>query len=385
LKKEFPVISCCGNGIYTYWCNDVRIAIFHDYFSAIGGGERVVVAMAKILNADIITTDTDAVEKLDSSVHVISLGNTITYPGLKQISAALKFYFCNFSRDYDVFIFSGNWAHYAAHQHHPNIWYCHTPVRVFYDNYENFLSTLPFFKRFFFRFYAYHFRFFEIKSLPNIDHIMTNSYNIQKRIERYFQRKSDVIYPPIETSKFYCSEYGAFWLSVNRLYPEKQIELQIESFRAMPELELIIVGGYAGGDHSAPYVKKIQSNTPSNVTFSGELQETELLYLYAHCRGLICTALDEDFGITPLEAMASGKPVVAVDSGGFRETVTPHTGILVKPDVMSIVTAIRQISKNPAQYHDSCIARSKEFNRETFEKKIRQWVSDNISPLSGTL
>ncbi len=107
----------------------MKIAIFHDYFGAIGGGEKVVIEMAKILDADIITTDTDAIKKIDPSVRVISLGKTIKYPGLKQISATMKFFFCDFTKKYDLFIFSGNWAHYAAHRHHPNLWYCYTPVQ----------------------------------------------------------------------------------------------------------------------------------------------------------------------------------------------------------------------------------------------------------------
>ncbi|MDO9325363.1 MAG: glycosyltransferase [Methanoregula sp.] len=354
----------------------VKIAIFHDYFGAIGGGEKVVIEMAKILDADIITTDTDAVKKIDPDVRVISLGKTIKYPGLKQISATLKFYFCDFSKNYDMFIFSGNWAHYAAHRHHPNMWYCHTPVRVFYDNYTPFLQSLPFFKRFFFRIYAQIFRIVDRKSISHINHIVANSQNVQMRIGQYYNQKSNVIYPPIDTTKFNFSEYGNFWLSVNRLYPEKQIELQIESFRVMPEQKLLIAGGFAQGDHSAGYAKKIQATIPSNVTFLGEITAEKLHDLFAHCRGLICTAKDEDFGITPIEAMASGKPVVAVDSGGFRETITAFTGMLVRPDVLSIVTAVRQISENPAQYHEACIARSREFDITIFAEQLRKKVND---------
>ena len=83
----------------------MKIAIFHDYFGAIGGGERVVLLMARILDADIITTDTDALPKMDPDVRVISLGPTSKYRGYKQIAAFLKFYRCDFSRDYDLFIF----------------------------------------------------------------------------------------------------------------------------------------------------------------------------------------------------------------------------------------------------------------------------------------
>jgi glycosyltransferase involved in cell wall biosynthesis len=346
----------------------MKIAIFHDYFGAIGGGEKVVIEMAKLLDADIITTDTDAVTKIDPTVRVISLGTTMQSPGLKQISATLKFYFCDFSKKYDLFIFSGNWAHYAAHRHHPNLWYCHTPVRAFYDNFEHFLRTLPFPKRVLFRLYACIYRGADQRSVSRIDHIVANSQTVRTRIRHYYNRKSDVIYPPIDSSKFYCSEYGNFWLSVNRLYPEKRIELQIESFRAMPEYQLFIAGGFAHGDHSAMYAKRIQEDVPQNISFLGEITEGELRELVAHCRGFICTAKDEDFGLTPLEAMAGGKPVVAVDSGGFRETVTSQTGMLVNPDVPSIVTAVHQISGHPEQYHDACIARAQEFDGKVFKE-----------------
>jgi len=353
----------------------VKIAIFHDYFGAIGGGEKVVIAMAKILDADIITTDTDAVKKIDSYVRVISLGKTIKYPGLKQISATLKFYFSDFSKKYDLFIFSGSWAHYAAHRHHPNLWYCHTPVRAFYDNYTHFLRSLPLFKQVFFRIYAHIFRAADRRSVSHIDHIVANSHNVRLRIRQFLLRESEVIYPPIDASKFFFSEYGNFCLSVNRLYPEKKIELQIESYRAMPEQRLVIAGGFAHGDHSAAYAKYIQDDLPSNVTFLGEVPDAELCDLFAHCRGIICTAKDEDFGLTPLEAMAAGKPVIAVNSGGFRETVTPLTGMLVNSDVPSIIAAVRQISEDPARYHGACIARAREFDISVFAEQLQKKVN----------
>lgn len=352
----------------------MRIAIFHDYFGAIGGGEKVVVAMAKALDADIITTDTDTIKKIDPTVRVISLGKTLKYPGLKQISATLKFYFCDFSKDYDFFIFSGNWAHYAAHRHHPNMWYCHTPVRAFYDNYQNFLTGLSFFHRSFFRPFAFFFRFIDRNSIQHIDQIISNSVVVQQRVLRYFHRNSEIIYPSVNTLDFYLEKYGDFWLSVNRLYPEKRIELQLESFRRMPEQKLIIVGGSTKGDHSSGYAKRIQHISPGNVTFCGELPDNIVRDLFARCRGLVCTANEEDFGITPLEAMASGKPVVAVDAGGFRETVTPDTGILVPPDEDHIIQAVKFISKDPERYHDACIARAREFDSGKFSRLLRDLV-----------
>ena len=352
----------------------VRIAIFHDYFGAIGGGEKVVVTMAKVLDADIITTDTDAIRKIDPTVRVISLGKTLKYPGLKQISATLKFYFCDFSKDYDFFIFSGNWAHYAAHRHHPNMWYCHTPVRVFYDLYEPFTKRLHRLIRPFFQVWVWVHRSVDIHSIQSVDHILANSKNVQQRISCYFHHDSEVLYPPVNNSTYKFQGYGNFWLSVNRLYPEKRIELQINSFRKMTNENLIIVGGYARGDHAQEYVRKIYRDLSPNVMIAGEVTEEELVDYYAQCKGLICTATDEDFGLTPLEAMASGKPVVAVNGGGFQETVTPDTGILVPADEGHIIQAIKCISKNPEKYHDACIARAREFDTEKFSRQLRNLV-----------
>lgn len=352
----------------------MRIAVFHDYFDTIGGGERVAVAMAKALDADIITTDTDAVRKIDSTVRVISLGKTLKYPGLKQISAMLKFYLCNFSKDYDFFIFSGNWAHYAAHRHHPNIWYCHTPVRVFYDQYDPFTERLNPVVRLFFRAWAKIGRSMDARSMAHVDRLLANSGNVQNRILRYLHRNSRILYPPVDISRYTCKESGTYWLSVNRVYPEKRIKLQIDTFRQLPDQHLMIVGGWGQGDHSASYARKILENLPPNVTFLGEVPEEKLLELYACCRAFICTAADEDFGLTPLEAMASGKPVVAVDEGGFKETVTQETGILVHPDRESIIHAVRQISENPGKYSGACIARAAEFGQEQFSKTLQELV-----------
>jgi len=354
----------------------VRIAIFHDYFGAIGGGEKVVIEMAKILDADIITTDTDAVKKIDSSVHVISLGKTIKYPVLKQISATLKFYFCDFSKTYDFFIFSGNWTHFAAKRHHPNLWYCQIIIPLLNDQGVQFYNGESLLKRKFFKILSWVYKKIDLQSIRHIDNIIANSRYIKEKINLYYQRDADVINPSVTIKKYACHEYGYFWLSVNRIYPEKRIELQIECFKEIPDEKLVIAGGYAIGDHSSSYAKKITRDLPVNVKVLGQISESDLINLYARCKGLICTSFNEPFGITPLEAMASGKPVVAVNSGGYLETITPGTGSLVQPERDIIVDAIRKISENPAQYHDACIARAREFDVSVFTEQLHKKIDD---------
>jgi glycosyltransferase involved in cell wall biosynthesis len=356
----------------------MKIAIFHDYFGAIGGGEKVAITLAKLLNADIITTDVEAIDKLDREVDVRSLGHTPTIPPLKQISATKKFYSSDFSNDYDFFIFTGNWSHYAAHNNHPNMWYCYTPIRVFYDLYYTFLHRQDFITRPAFRAWVYGHRWMDQRSVNNVDQLVTISKNSQKRIEKYYHRTADIIYPPVDVSKFRHKEYGDFWFSVNRLYPEKRIELQINAFRKIPDEKLIIVGGYAKGDHAKKYAKNISKGLPQNVKILGEISEKELIDLYARCKGLICTALDEDFGLTPVEAMASGKPVIAVNEGGFRETVTEKTGLLINADLHSIIEAIKFISNKPEKYKESCLKQATKFDISIFSKNIKNVINNDL-------
>jgi glycosyltransferase involved in cell wall biosynthesis len=357
----------------------MRCAVFHDYFGAVGGGEKVAVAIAQTLGADIITTDTESLERIGYRLPVRSLGKTLRTPAFKQMSAVHQFSSCDFSDDYDLFIFSGNWAHHAAAKHHPNIWYCHTPVRAFYDLYETFLRRQPFLQRQAFTLWTALYRCLDKRAVSHVDHILTNSRNTLGRIQRYYQRDADIVYPPIETSQFVCKEYGDFWLSVNRLYPEKRIELQIEAFRSLPEERLVIVGGYAEGDHAAQYAEQIRENLPENVEIIGGVPGDRLLDLYARCRGFICTAMDEDFGMTPVEAMAAGKPVVAVNEGGYRETVNSETGVLTAPNIPAISYAVVSVSGDPERYKEACLKQAALFDTSVFENRIRSFAREICS------
>ncbi|KXS43600.1 MAG: mannosyltransferase [Methanolobus sp. T82-4] len=356
----------------------MRTAIFHDYFGAIGGGEKVVIQLARILDADIITTDIDAVNKIDSGIKVISLGKTMKIPPLKQISATYKFYMCDFSDKYDFFIFTGNWSHYAAYKHKPNLWYCYTPVRAFYDLYNSFLERQDIITRYLFKSWVYIHRKLDQRSIKNIDTTATISINVQNRIKEHHHRDSIIVYPPVNTQNYTFKKYGDFWLSVNRIYPEKRIELQIEAFKNLPEEKLFIVGGYSKGDHAEKYAKAISASLPENVKMLGEVSEEELIELYSTCKGFICTAMDEDFGLTPVEAMASGKPVVAVSEGGFLETVIPETGVFVEANPQGIIGAVKKISKKPEVYRDACIEQAEKFDIAIFEKRIKNVINDGI-------
>jgi len=360
----------------------MRVGIFLDYIGAIGGGERLALLLAKAIKGDLITTDlkSEAIEKLGyKDLRIISLGETIKFPPLKQISASLRYGMCDFRDKYDFFIFSGNWTHYAAKRHHPNMWYCHTPVRAFYDLREEMISKQPniVMKGLASSWTGAH-SWFDRRSVRNIDTIVANSQNVRGRIRRFHGRESTVIYPPVDTDKYYFRECGDYWLSVNRIYPEKRIDLQLEIFRKLPEEKLVLVGGYADGDHAARYQRNLIKKVPPNVELRGVVSEEELVKLYASCKGLICTARDEDFGLTPVEAMASGKPVVAVDEGGFRETIIHgRTGLLMSANRDDMAWAVNEISKDPERYRKDCVNRAKIFDSSVFISKMATKMKPN--------
>ncbi len=358
----------------------MRVAIFLDYIGAIGGGERVALMLARALQGDIITTDVsrESIRKLGyTDVNVISLGSTVKTPPLKQISASLMFATCDFSKDYDFFIFSGNWSHYAAKKHKPNLWYCYTPVRAFYDLRAETIIRQPNWalKQAAALWIGCH-GWFDQRSVKNLERVVAISTNIQKRILNFHGRSSDLIYPPVDTGNFKFEEYGDFWLSVNRIYPEKRVDLQFDVFRQLPEERLVIIGGYAKGDHASEYHDRLVKDIPDNVEMLGAVSEAELIDLYARCKGLICTALDEDFGLTPVEAMASGKPVVAVNEGGFKETVVHgKTGLLVEADRDELARAVKEIARDPEGYKNACIKQASKFDASVFLEKIRKLIS----------
>jgi len=354
----------------------VKIAIFHDYLETIGGAERLVLTLARHFQADLITTSYDPALPARAGfgdVNIISLGTLHPGPPFKQIDASRKFSRARFP-GYAKYVLSGNWAHYAARHHHPNLYYCHTPTRMFYDQRDAVQARLPLGRRLVASTWTTVHGTWDRRAVRSCDRIIVNSENVKARVRRYYHREADVIHPPVDTSRFRFNGLGHQWLSVNRLYPEKRIELQLEIFRRLPREGLTIVGGFSKGDRAERYVASL--NPPANVTMGGEVPEATLQDLYACCRGVISTAVDEDFGMTPVEAMASGKCVLATDEGGHRETIVDgRTGFLLPPTADAFASRIASLDDTALQsMRDACIDRARQFDVATFLAKMETAV-----------
>ncbi len=355
----------------------MKVAILYDYLQTVGGGERVVLTLAKHLPADIITTSFDPGLPARAGfpgVRVVSLGDILLRPPLKQIHASWKFARARLE-DYDFHFLVGNWALYAARRLHPNVYYCLTPTRSFYDQRMAVMARLPMPNRWVARVWTSAHSQFERRSLRHCDDVVAISENVRQRVQRYYGRDASIIYPPVETGRLRFQELGDFWLSVSRMYPEKRIELQLDIFRRLPHERLVIVGGYSAGDLAERYIARL--NPPTNVTLVGEIPEDRLMDLFARCRGFLTTAVDEDFGITPVEAMAAGKCVLATDEGGYRETVVPgKTGFLLPPNADAFAAKIRELDVSTLRsMKDTCIARARAFDESVFLEKMRALVA----------
>lgn len=359
----------------------MRVAVLYDYLQTVGGGERVALTLAKHMPADLITTTFD--ERLPDragfpGVRVVSLGDILPLPPLKQIHASWKFARAYFDA-YDFHFLIGNWAHYASRRLHPNVYYCLTPTRSFYDQRAAMIARLPIPNRWAARLWSFAHAHFERRSVEHCDDIVAISENVRRRVQRFYGRDANVIYPPVATGRHRFRELGDFWLSVTRMYPEKRIELQLDIFRRIPSEKLVIVGGYSAGDLAERYLGRLKP--PPNVTFLGEIPEDRLLDLYARCRGFLTTAVDEDFGITPVEAMAAGKCVLATDEGGYRETVVQgRTGFLLPPDADAFARKIRELDASTLlSMKDVCMARASSFDESVFLTKMRSLISQATS------
>jgi len=359
----------------------VKIAIFHNFLDNIGGAEIVGLTLARELKADVYTTNIDKtkINKLgfdDIAIH--SIGKIPINAPFKQQLALWRFRKLNLKNKYDFYIIDGDWAISGAVNNKPNLWYVHSPIREIWDLYKFVRqNSVPWCFRYVFDLWVKYNRYLNKKYIKHVDHLVCNSKNTQKRVEKFLGRKAEVVYPPIDTKKYHYGKNGDFWLSVNRLMVHKRIDMQIEAFKKLPGEKLVIVGSYERSRHFIKYAKYIYTIKPDNVVIENWISDQELIRLYAGCKGFITTSLDEDFGMAPVEAMASGKPVIASNEGGYKETVIDQvTGRLIDDiNEDKIVQAVSDVGRDIEKYRDPCIDRAKSFDTEIFIKKIKKLIN----------
>jgi len=370
-------VASLGKSPQSDLLGDRRVAIVAERLIDMRGGERVVSAVADMLpHADIFATVVGDSKLPDFGGRRVHTSFVQGLPGAKRFFRAyLPLYPMAVERldltRYDLVVsLSSAFAHGAlTPPETAHVCYCHTPLRFAwnyqhaYNRYSSPLVravTTPL---------LHYVRSWDVAASHRVDSYVANSNNVRRRLWKYYRRESTVIYPPVDTTRFFpTGERGEHFLVVSALNAYKRVDIAVAAFSRLG-LPLYIVG--AGPDEA-----RLRSRAASNVQFLGRVSEAELARLYATCRAFVFTS-DDDFGIAPVEAQAAGRPVIAYASGGALESVRDGiTGALfADQSAACLEDTLRDF--DPQAYRPAAIrTNAMRFSVDRFQREFGKLLTD---------
>lgn len=358
----------------------MRVALIHDHLAQDGGAEKTLKVLAEIFpEAPIFTllSDQKNVDKYYPN-RIIETSVIQKLPGgIKHYQWYMPFMpmaveFFDLSHFDLVLSDTSSFAKgVITSERTLHICYCHTPTRYLWSDTHQYIAELKYNKYFkkVISLVLNYIRIWDRLAADRVDIFIANSKFIAKRIKKYYHRDSTVIYPPVEVNKYkITSAVGDYYLIGGRLAPYKRVDIVIEAFKELG-LKLKVFGD--GID--MPRLKSI-AGSAENIEFLGRVDEKTKIDLFNNCIAFI-NPQEEDFGITPVEAMAAGRPVIAFRRGGAMESVIENvTGVFfdeqTKNSLMAAVRdfASRQFNPNKIQEH------ARQFSEENFKKNIREFI-----------
>ncbi len=359
-----------------------KIALVHYWLTGMRGGEKVVQSICNIFpDIDIFTLVYDK-EKISDIIN----NHRITTSFIQKLPFAKRKYqnYLPFMpvaveqfdlSDYDLVISSesGIAKGVLTRPETCHICYCHSPMRYLWNMYFDYMKNekMGSLKKNFIKWYFNYLRVWDLASASRVDYFVSNSHNVRKRIKKYYRRDAEVIYPPVDIENFKpVRDKKDYYLIVSQLVSYKRIDLAVEVFNELG-LELIIIG-------EGPEQKKLKKRAKPNIKFLGWVDNSELSKYYSEARAFIFPG-EEDFGITPVEAQASGTPVIGYGRGGICETVIDgETGILFNnQDSGSLIEAIKNFeSSNIGFNQEKILQNSRKFSKDEFEKRFKDFAEE---------
>jgi glycosyltransferase involved in cell wall biosynthesis len=356
----------------------MKLIVLHDYFDIKGGGEKLILTLVKSLNSDLcfgfkgeVTYSFDDLQP-NQLIDLNAYSNKLGWRSIKLLNTFKNK--TSFLNKYDTVIYSGLSSITAVHNHPngKNILYCHTIPRFVYDLKDFYLSQATWWQKPLLQFLISYLQPRYERGFDQIDVVIANSENVKRRIKKYLNRDAVVIYPPVDVDKYQWIKQGNYYLSTARLESHKRVELIVRAFMEMPDKKLIVASG--GADLEA--LQNLAAGY-SNISFTGWCDDEQWQQLMGKAIATIYIPIEEDFGMSPVESMAAGKPVIGVAEGGLLETVVDgETGILIEDvSVDAVVEAVIFMSKDKALImHAACEKRAQLFRTEVFLEKMLELV-----------
>ncbi len=361
----------------------MKIAIVHDWFNDIGGAEKVVREMLVCYpEAELFAL----IDFFDSEKRTNFLnGKSVTTSFLQHIPFAKKLYRLFFPlfpkaieglnlSTFDIIISSSSSVAkgITKTKKQLHICYCHSPARYAWDLKQDYVNTLsnPLSKKVL-NYFLEKLKTWDLSRNQNVDYFIANSHNVKDRIKHNYNREANVIYPPVSIHNFeYTAHKENFYLTVSRLVAYKKTEQIIRAFAKFPHLKLKVAG-------EGPNAYKLKEIATPNIEFMGFIPSLDLSKNIKQAKAFIANA-NEDFGITVVEAQASGTPVIVPYLGGYKETVTTKTGLFFNSQsVEDIEKAIQLFETNNTTYHESDFKNAvKPFAKERFAKEFKEFVEE---------
>ena len=364
----------------------MRLALVHDYLIQDGGAERVLRAFAEIWpEAPIFVLFHDRARWPEFRWRDVRPSVLQGMPGvlryyrwtLPMMPAATEHHDLT---EFDVVLSSAS-AFAKGVVTRPDalhICYCHTPTRYLWTDTHSYLKDLRTnrFIKFILPFVLTSLRMWDRTSALRVDKFIANSQTVAGRIKKYYERGSDLIYPPVDCSQFRVAEkVGNYFLAGGRLVAYKRFDLVIEVFNRL-KLPLIIFG-------TGPYEDRLRKMAGENITFLGHVSDEEKAKLLSECIAFVHPQL-EDFGLLPLEVMASGRPVIALGRGGALETVIDgKTGKLFYEQNWETLLDV-VLNFKPEDYHSEEIRKwAEQFDLSKFKVRMKEYVEGAYAEFAG--
>lgn len=367
----------------------MKFALVHDWLPFIGGAERVLTNFVELYpSAPIYTTicNKDNMESpiKDSEIIVSSLqknkkeikNHRKLFPFM--MTAVEKFDL----NEYDIVLSSSSSVAKGVitNPSTMHVCYCHSPMRYGWEfsyEYAGKMAGKGSLKNKILNYFLTMVRIWDNASADRVDYFIANSENVARRIWKHYRRESVVIHPPVRCKLFEISDVDQdFFLIVSRIQEYKKIDLAVKVFNDLG-LPLIIIG-------DGPDREKLQKIAKENIKFLGRQSDEIIKQHYSKCKAFLFPG-EEDFGITPLEAMASGRPVIAYRKGGALETVVEgKTGVFFDEQTEECLKEVilkfdrQKFSKQEIRKHAEL------FDEEIFKKKIDSFVNEKYKEFKET-